>query len=43
MLFTDGTFVGPESIFQNFSDMMSTVRSLARDFQYSENKYDILA
>ena len=43
VLFADGTFFGPESIFQNFSDTMSTVRSLARDVQYSENKYNILA
>jgi hypothetical protein len=43
VLFADGTFYGPGSIFQDFSSRIYTVRSLARDAQYAQDKYDILA
>jgi hypothetical protein len=43
VLFTDGTYYGPESIFTDFTYMISTVRSLPRDAQSSADKYDILA
>jgi hypothetical protein len=43
VLFADGEFYGPDEIFQDFSERISTVRSLALGVPYDENKYESLA
>ena len=43
VLFADGTVIGPESIFVDFSHKVTTVRSLARDAQNAaQDKYRLL-
>ena len=43
VLFADGTFFGPEEVFLDFSGIISTMRSLARDTQYAaQDKYWLL-
>lgn len=39
VLFSDGTFKGPENMLQIFSRNLSELRSLARDTQYRADKY----
>jgi hypothetical protein len=43
VLFADGTFYGPDDVFQDFSGQVDTVRSQARDALYAQDKYDILS
>jgi hypothetical protein len=43
VLFADGTFYGPDSIFLDFSERISAVRRLALGVQYDPNKYRTLA
>jgi hypothetical protein len=43
VLFADGTFYGPDSIFLDFSERISAVRRLALGVQHDPNKYRTLA
>jgi len=42
VLFADGTYVGMDSLFDEFSGIVSRIRSLARDIQYLADKYAVL-
>jgi hypothetical protein len=42
VLFADGTFYGPDDVFDDFSKQIYTARSMARDTQYLEDKYTAL-
>jgi hypothetical protein len=42
VLFADGIFYGSDDVFADFSKQIYTVRSMARDTQYLEDKYTAL-
>jgi hypothetical protein len=42
VLFDDMTFIGPEEVYRDFSERISTIRSMARDVQYSNNRVAVL-
>ena len=42
VLFADGTFQGPDSVFMDFSKRLSVVKGVALSFQGDPNKYQTL-
>ena len=43
VLFADGTVIGTEAVLRDFSNKIALSRSIARDMQYQQDKYTVMA